>query len=308
MKRAMERVKKIARRPKMKIFKKRQSPKENSQPLDHLKDFLYLDFERVRSFVAQFYSGLPETRILSGKKSESIDASLGFEAIAKTNAKVLTEKNVSETQSLHLALYGIFEAEAEKQNFIRHQNLEGPLIKVRCQIRLVDYKEMSEKIDLFARIMPLINRLQSPESQYTKAQRKAVEQEEKQQSQQFEDMSSIVNMIFGAELYGIGYIDNSPKFKMKLQKDLLQFKSSGLLGSSEELLTEEWTVVGMVVQKQKKPDEPESTDPMAKGIQDMNVAFDDMKKQLQSGENTAEVIPIAIYRELKPSKKNKVKS
>ena len=289
----------------MKLFKVRQPEVREAQSITHLKDFLYLDFERVRSFVAQFYSGLPETRTLSGKKSEGVSASLGFEAIAKSNAKILTEKNVSETQSLHLALYGIFEAEAEKQKFIRHQSFEAPLIKVKCQIRLVDYKEMSEKVSLFARLMPLINRLQSSESQYSKAQKKMQLQEEKQQSQKFEDMSGIVDMIFGTELYGIGYIDNVPEFKMKLQKDLLQFRSSGLLGSSEELLTEEWSVVGMVLQKQVKPDEEETSDPMAKAIQDMNIAFDDMKEQIQSSGENLEVIPIAIYRELKPTEMEK---
>lgn len=275
----------------------------DATPLTHLKDFLYLDFERVRSFVAQFYSGLPETRTLNGKKTEDVGVALGFEAIAKSNAKVLTEKNVSETQSLHLALYDIFEAEADKQKFIRHQNLDGPLIKVKCQIRLVDYQEMSKKVSLFSSLMPLINKLQSADSQYTKAQKREQQQNEKQQKQQFEDVGNIIDIIFGSELYGIGYIDGEAKFRARLQKDLLQFQSSGLLGSSEDLLIEEWTVVGMVVQKQKKPEDNKPADPMAQAIQDMNTAFDDMKEQLQSSDTETEVIPIAIYRELKPGDK-----
>ena len=284
----------------MKLFKMHQPEVREVKSIPHLKDFLYLDFERVRSFVAQFYSGLPETRTLNGKKAEDVGVTLGFEAIAKSNAKVLTEKNVSETQSLHLALYDIFEAEADKQKFIRHQNLDGPLIKVKCQIRLVDYQEMSKKVSLFSSLMPLINKLQSADSQYTKAQKREQQQNEKQQKQQFEDVGNIIDIIFGSELYGIGYIDGEPKFRARLQKDLLQFQSSGLLGSSEDLLTEEWTVVGMVVQKQKKPQDDKPTDPMAQAIQDMNTAFDDMKRQLQSSDTDKEVIPIAIYRELKP--------
>lgn len=287
----------------MKLFKARTSLTQEIDPRSHLKDFLYLDFERVRSFVAQFYNGLPETRTLSDKKSEDIGAALGFEAIAKANARVLTEKNIAETQSLHLALYNIFETEADRQKFIRHQNLEGPLIKVRCQIRLVDYQEMAKKVNLFSTLMPLINKLQSVDSEYTKAQKREQQKNEKQQKQQFEDIGSIIDIIFGAELYGIGYIEGQPKFRARLQKDLLQFRSSGLIGSAEDLLTEEWTVVGMVVQKQKKPQVDETTDPMAQAIQDMNVAFDDMKNQLQSSGTDVEVIPIAIYRELKPGDK-----
>ena len=287
----------------MKLFKLRQPEVREEKSISHLKDFLYLDFERVRSFVAQFHSGLPETRTLNGKKAEDVGVSLGFEAIAKSNAKVLTEKSVSETQSLHLALYDIFEAEADRQKFIRHQNLEGPLIKVKCQIRLIDYQEMAEKVGLFAQLMPLINKLQSADSQYTKAQKRTQQQNEKQQVQQFEDIGKIVEMMFGSELYGIGYIDGKPKFRARLQKDLLQARSSGLLGSSEELLTEEWIVVGMVVRKQKKPEEDQPDDGMAQAIQTMNIAFDDIKQQLQSSSTEVEVIPVAIYRELLPGGK-----
>jgi hypothetical protein len=287
----------------MKLFKMRTPEVREVETLSHLKDFLYLDFERVRSFVAQFYSGLPETRTLNGNKAESAGAVLGFEAIAKSNANVLTEKNVSETQSLHLALYNIFETEAVKQKFVYHQDLNGPLIKVKCQIRIVDYQEMAKKVNLFSALMPLINKLQSVDSQYTKAQKREQQQTEKQQKQQFEDVGNIIDIIFGSELYGIGYIDGEPKFRARLQKDLLQFRSSGLIGGSEDLLTEEWTVVGMVVQKQKKPEHDKPTDPMAQAIHDMNTAFDDMKKQMQASEAEVEVIPIAIYRELKPGDK-----
>ncbi len=270
-----------------------------AQQITSLKDFLYLDFERVRSFVAQFYSGLPETKTLNGSKSEDTSASLGFEAIAKTKAKVLTEKNVSETQSLHLALYGIFEAEAEKRNFIRQQSIDGSLVKVKCQIRLVDYGEMSEKVNLFAGLMPLISKLQSSDSQYTKSQKREQQKSEKQQAEQFESMSKVIDMIFGSEIYGIGYVDGEVKFKTRLQKELLQSKSTGLIGGSEELLTEEWTVVGMVVQKQNKPEEQRVTDPIAQAVKDMNIAFGDMKRQLQfSDDDAAEIIPIAIYREI----------
>lgn len=287
----------------MKLFKMHQPEVREVKSIPHLKDFLYLDFERVRSFVAQFYSGLPETRTLNGKKAEDVGVALGFEAIAKSNAKVLTEKNVSETQSLHLALYDIFEAEADKQKFIRHQNLDGPLIKVKCQIRLIDYQEMTEKIGLFAQLMPLINKLQSADSQYTKTQKRTQQQNEKQQVQQFEDIGKIVDMMFGSELYGIGYIDGKPKFRARLQKDLLQTRSSGLLGGSEELLTEEWIVVGVVVKKQKKPEEDQPENDMAQAIQTMNIAFDDMKQQLQPSNAETEIIPIAIYRELLPGDK-----
>lgn len=279
---------------------KMQTPSNrDANQITSLKDFLYLDFERVRSFVAQFYSGLPETRTLSGKKAEDVGVSLGFEAIAKSKAKVLTEKSISETQSLHLVLYDIFEAEAERQNFIQQQSLEGPLIKIKCQIRLVDYQEMSEKVNLFAGLVPLISKLQSDDSQYTKTQKKEQQKSEKQQTEQFESMSKVIDMLFGSELFGLGYIDGEVKFRTRLQKELLQFKSTGLIGSSEELLTEEWIVVGMVVKKQNKPEEQNSTDPIAQAIKDMNIAFDDMKRQLQfSDQSETEIIPIAIYREI----------
>ncbi len=285
----------------MKLWPSKIRHPDNSEVkrLVSLKDFLYLDFERVRSFVAQFYSGLPEARTLSGKKAEDIGASLGIDAIAKTKAKVLTEKSITETQSLHLALYDIFETEAIKRHFLREQDLEGPLVKIRCQLRLIDYQEMSQKVSLFAHLMPLINKLQSSDSQYTKSQRKEQQKNEKQQTEQLESMSKIIDIIFGSEIYTVGYINGKIRFKTRLQKDLLQFKGAGLIGSSEDLLTEEWVVVGVVVKKQAKPEDENNTDPIAQAIKDMNAAFDNMKQQLQdTGDEESEIIPIAIYREV----------
>ena len=104
-------------------------------------------------------------------------------------------------------------------------------------------------------------------------------------------MSKVIDMIFGSEIYTLGYIDGEVKFKTRLQKELLQFKGTGLIGSSEDLLTEEWTVVGMVIQKQAKPEDDNSTDPITQAIKDMNAAFDNMKQQLQvSGNNEFEII------------------
>ncbi len=281
------------------LSKLRHPDNSEARQLITLKDFLYLDFERVRSFVAQFYNGLPETRTINGRKAEDVAASLGIEVIAKTKAKVLTEKSISETQSLHLALYDIFEKEIIKQHFLQEQDLEGPLVKIKCQLRLIDYQEMSEKVSLFANLMPLISRLQSRDSQYTKSQRKEQQKSDKQQIEQFESMSKVIDMIFGSEIYTLGYIDGEVKFKTRLQKELLQFKGTGLIGSSEDLLTEEWTVVGMVIQKQAKPEDDNSTDPITQAIKDMNAAFDNMKQQLQvSGNNEFEIMPIAIYREI----------
>lgn len=54
---------------------------------------------------------------------------------------------MSQKLKVYILLYMIFfEAEANRQKFIRHQNLDGPLIKVKCQIRLIDYQEMSKKL------------------------------------------------------------------------------------------------------------------------------------------------------------------
>lgn len=284
--------------------KLRQPKMKNDYKIESLKDFLYLDTERVRSFAAQFYNGLPEARTLFGDKNNTVDASLGIKAMLGVGTKVFAEKSTTETQSLHLALFNMFEGKAKEQGFVNIEDLSGPLLEARCQVRLVDYLDAARKIRLMSEIAPLINKIQGNEG-LTKSQ-KGLQRKESEQKRYFNNIASTIEGVFGEELYGVGYMEGKPRLSMYLQREYMQLRNTGLIGTSQEILSEQWTVLGMVIERESKAANTVNEGSFAEAINAMGITLDTIKKQLipilSNTDNTVDLIPIAIYREFLPGK------
>ncbi len=284
--------------------KLRQPKMKNDYKIESLKDFLYLDTERVRSFAAQFYNGLPEARTLFGDKNNTVDASLGIKAMLGVGTKVFAEKSTTETQSLHLALFNMFESKAKEQGFVNIEDLSGPLLEARCQVRLVDYLDAARKIRLMSEIAPLINKIQGNEG-LTKSQ-KGLQRKESEQKRYFNNIASTIEGVFGEELYGVGYMEGKPRLSMHLQREYMQLRNTGLIGTSQEILSEQWTVLGMVIERELKAANTVNEGSFAEAINAMGITLDTIKKQLipilSNTDNTVDLIPIAIYREFLPGK------
>ena len=284
--------------------KLRQPKMKNDYKIESLKDFLYLDTERVRSFAAQFYNGLPEARTLFGDKNNTVDASLGIKAMLGVGTKVFAEKSTTETQSLHLALFNMFESKAKEQGFVNIEDLSGPLLEARCQVRLVDYLDAARKIRLMSEIGPLINKIQGNEG-LTKSQ-KGLQRKESEQKRYFNNIANTIEGVFGEELYGVGYMEGKPRLSMHLQREYMQLGNTGLIGTSQEILSEQWTVLGMVIERESKAANTVNEGSFAEAINAMGITLDTIKKQLipilSNTDNTVDLIPIAIYREFLPGK------
>lgn len=277
---------------------------KNDYKIESLKDFLYLDTERVRSFAAQFYNGLPEARTLFGDKNNTVDASLGIKAMLGVGTKVFAEKSTTETQSLHLALFNMFESKAKEQGFVNIEDLSGPLLEARCQVRLVDYLDAARKIRLMSEIGPLINKIQGNEG-LTKSQ-KGLQRKESEQKRYFNNIANTIEGVFGEELYGVGYMEGRPRLSMHLQREYMQLRNTGLIGTSQEILSEQWTVLGMVIERESKAANTVNEGSFAEAINAMGITLNTIKKQLipilSNTDNTVDLIPIAIYREFLPGK------
>jgi hypothetical protein len=121
-----------------------------------IRDFIYLDIERVRSFSAQLFGGLPSERTtlgeheIGGEGSATGKLPLFVEASGAVNYHYL--RSQSETRSLHDHLFNEFFARLVSEDKI--QNLgavpqgkwqeslfkDGAFMSVTCPIKIVDYK------------------------------------------------------------------------------------------------------------------------------------------------------------------------
>jgi hypothetical protein len=135
-----------------------------------LRDFLYLDSERVRSFAAQLLRGIPEN-LVTGTGNEFL-AKSGFEGNAMGMLKGKIEgdyrffRTQNETRSFHHYLYSLFEEQLEKEKMITGidesfdfsrwipSNFhDGQFVKIQGVLRITDYNEIGNIMDMLPRIM-----------------------------------------------------------------------------------------------------------------------------------------------------------
>lgn len=282
---------------------------------DTLKDFIYLDKPRVEQFVAQFERGLPKTSSRESSHIEKMRANLDA-VVASANLDATEGMRQLDTVSMDLALYEIFEDDAAQAGYFSEGDIpEQGLFKIKAQVRLINYGDMSDKIMTLSELTPAVNRLAAdsnrPSSSLAKKELKLIEmnktEEEKKQVNAFQDMANIVSGLFGSEVFTIFYQNNMTIGTAILDREMLRMRNTGLLTSTGDILSEEWTVVGLATKQDRTPISDESLDPMAKAIITMEGTLDELKHQLHPDSKARLVTPIAIYRVFSGDKKRNEK-
>jgi hypothetical protein len=131
---------------------------------DHrLRDFLYLDMERVRSYVAQLLEGVPESRThTSGTDATArgeIEGSIPLLTKGKAGGDYRYFRSEDETKSLHHHVYTVFEQRLTKANAIRSVDAgfaerewsasafrDGEIVRVTGEVRIIDYRTVVETV------------------------------------------------------------------------------------------------------------------------------------------------------------------
>ncbi len=139
-----------------------------------IRDFVYLDWERLRSFVAQAESGVPETRssTLTSEEADHYNAELGFPGIARIadTGDLRYLRSATETRSLHHAVFAAFEQRLEETNAVLDitpsysDELWTPenfgkyrFIRVRGVVRVVDYLAILSLLEQFGTLTKLVH-------------------------------------------------------------------------------------------------------------------------------------------------------
>jgi hypothetical protein len=123
------------------IHKRGKSLKNQSKNIDnikeeiHIRDFIYLDIDRIKSILAQLEKGLTENRIETRSKVKEIsgEGNFSINAIIKAagGAKYLWENQTSQTKTLHDHIY----------NYIEHKLIAGKqLIKINERFTEKDWE------------------------------------------------------------------------------------------------------------------------------------------------------------------------
>lgn len=133
------------------------------QDAGRLRDFLYLDMERVRSYVAQLLEGVPESRThTSGTDATAkaeIEGSIPLLTKGKAGGDYRYFRSEDETKSLHHHAYTLFEQHLTKTEAIRSVDTgfaenewsesafrDGEIVRVTGEVRVIDYRTVVETV------------------------------------------------------------------------------------------------------------------------------------------------------------------
>jgi hypothetical protein len=222
------------------------------------RNFIYLDFERVRSILSQLDMGLMETieRAREREQETGVDGEGGFWPFAKVGASgsLLFKQGDTETRSLHHYLYALFEELAHKQHMLRDLNDQfqneswqtgtaqsslqpGNLFCIKAPLTILDYEYMTETLKLVMSAgaqLPAITGTAGPISKSQKAQ--------------IEAMTEFIKALFPAVVSLKIYPDASSiaYLRGQLEPANLQYKRENLLFLYGQDRQTTWTVVGLI--------------------------------------------------------------
>jgi hypothetical protein len=299
------------------------------QPI--VRDFLYLDWERLRSYVAQIERGVPEqvTGGLTSEEADSGEGSVGLKGLLSMGGSTDLRyvRSASETRSLHHSIFNNFESRLEDSGVLldidstyqdelwaRSSFADGRLLRVRGLVRLIDYGailRLLADLEHFLELAHIAQRMNlnndkelKPDERARKLQQLERTQREESKSWRNMNLARIADGV--SSLYGDSVrIKIVPDISRPLHlfvgtADAASFDASlsrtiGLRGRST---SDGWISVVQVV----APAEIEELDlrtgsEMEDAMEQLVVTMDQFSQLASSASfPTVECVPIAIYR------------
>lgn len=256
-----------------------------------LKDFLYLDFDRVESFVAQMGDGVPETRT----DSHSDGGNSGFK-MPVVSANLATQSQTTETKSLRLSLFNRFETEARQFGAIS-SSIDQPLSLLRCNLRVYDYRDIADKIKSVSEIVTKLSAL-SEVSTKTKSEVNRIKKDiGKARSNDFRAVASIIKTVYGDSMRAIGCIESGQTIGMTLDRKYVQYEGSGFADDINDFVSGEWIVLCINLNSRKSGMHVESGGAVSTAVEDTVRLMLTITAQLTPSVDY-NVVPVAIYREI----------
>lgn len=174
------------------------------------RDFIYLDWERIRSIAAQLFHGVPEQSTTEKHNEAAVKGEVGGNFFGllqgKGGADYRYFKSENETRSLHHSIYslvedrltedGLVEVIDDEYNFAKWNKghfHDGQFIRVTGLIRLIDFSRSSAVMEELPKILKTIQyyedyTLKSKGEQLSRKEIEARKEEQKKQLRQLEEL------------------------------------------------------------------------------------------------------------------------
>ncbi|MCK4475164.1 MAG: hypothetical protein KAU16_00365 [Methanophagales archaeon] len=299
----------------------------------NVKDFIYLDMDRVRSFTSQLYQGIPESIDTKNGREQDIKGKVkgGVPLLISggLEGSLLFRQEKTETKSLQHHIYVLFENKLNDLNElkvldgkfdekdwvdggVREDLKETDFIKITANVKIFDYEYLDNVFKIIKELPSTIAELISMDS--TKDKRKQVKKNLLKEmgvhdwGNTINSISKFINTMYkgiiSLKIYPVS-TDSTPYLLGRLNKNYLQYDRENLLFQYGTEPNQKWTIVGQI---STIPDEKGTTveEPQLKDEYNMldmeNMMEYILKIMVTTGLKfsvsypSIGIIPLAIYR------------
>ena len=291
------------------------------------RDFIYLDWDRVRSIAAQILEGIPgEKQISSGHedtKNTEIGGNLAFFK-GSTGHDIRYFHSEGETRSLHHFVYSLIEEKLSEDKFIhvfdsktgnedwKENNFyDGQFVKIKGFLRLMDYRWMLSWMGNFENVIKTVQyyELAGIKDQHARGEKKKEHEKSLKEIKELklQEMQKLIQQIFG-EIIKIKIVPNvsipgnlfiglaDPKYFNELSSAIYQTYGCDIDAN--------WITLGQINFPKKTTSNSiilPSGNLMEDSIENVILALDNVQNFASSVKFPAiSITPLSIYRECSP--------
>ena len=308
----------------MSIFtriKSRFSAHPQSEVIEHphIRDFIYLDIERIRSYISQVYGGLTIERTSRLEHGNTVQGSmavtlpLAFKASADLSKHIL--KSEAETKSLHDQIFDQFYQALLLTKSLRHITdadsdswdktifNDGTFLSVKPVITITDYKYVKHFAENLTKISSMLSRVTSGSTNLQQKQQ-AIANLKETQKIPTKEIAGIIDELYG-DLINIDFFpfreDTEKIFVGSAERDLFRRSLKDLLTCYGPTIDAGWTAVLQV----NRGEYPKNKILVGHTGSEMDIAIKQVISAISVVLQTAQtidfpavsVIPIAIFRD-----------
>lgn len=263
-----------------------------------IKDFIYLDDGRVRSYLAQIDGKL--TGKIESKSAHNLKADGGVKAEGitrlfldtKASAGYAFEKSNSETSTLHHAAFELLKSKLHNTKLVNAKGSKTrPFSDIACRLRLVDYSVLANQLSQMGLLMPLFDKIAGNKTS----------QNNRATAKQMKDMAEAIKLLYGDSkiLQLIDVIEDKVIAQASLDNSLSIPVQNLFQSSSDNILPGTWHVFCLHEQEIPVIELPTGNSEISEALSTVAKEIKNLKNVISATADADNIIPVAIYRELK---------
>ena len=178
----------------------------------HIRDFIYLDIERIRSYISQVYGGLTIERTSSLERGTNVQGSMAVTLPLTLNANADLSKYViksdTETKSLHDQIFDHFYhallltnslhhiTDAESTSWDKAIFTDGTFLSVKAVITITDYQYLKHYAENLPKLATMLSRV-SAESSNIQQKQQAIATTKDVQKIPTKEIAGLIDELYG---------------------------------------------------------------------------------------------------------------